>query len=251
MKTKMRIKLLSPELVTLSDRLVDQTLEFTNGPQEKHKGPLTLEVTLRDNTDVEGLKLYIDKLLGDLPIAEKRKYDRSKKGTTQVLDAEPAKELVMDIKKLYQSQEEIIEKLRAVQFVFMDAQHVLDLALPVEFKEVHKKKFQFLVRQLKKAKNPKADKFDPQVLVGIKIIGKRIPYIVIYLYGKYYAKFNKPWKGKDKISFNKSELTVFPYFMTLDEREKWRFEHRLLSLDKEKKPSKFYLRWKPYIKTPS
>lgn len=244
MKAKMRIQLLDANLVTLKDRLVDQDTEFTLGAPEKHTGPIKLEVVLRDKADVDGIKKYLDQLLGNLPIAERKVY--TKKASTEI-QLEPVVELLAEVKAKCKTQDEVIKYLRERNFVFMTAQGLEDRQLGVEIKDEHKEKYQFMVRQLKEAKDPKIDKYDPQLVLGINFMAKG-KFIQVYLYQKFSDKLQMPWAEKSDINFKKVAALRFPHYMIQEERDKYSLEVRKMKLNPEYKPSKLYLRWEPVVK---
>lgn len=246
-KPKMRVKLLDKQGIVLQDRLVDQGIEFMSGPQVKHKGPLTLEFTLKDQGDVVKLKEYIERLTGDLPIMPRKVY--AKKGAApdlELYDAEPLKELVLEIEQKCKDQQQVINYLRERNFTILTPDFLSDYKLPIQLEDKDKK-YQYLVRQLKEAKDPKADKYDPQLAVGVKLIGDKIEKVKIYLYGKFHKALSLPWPKETKINFKKIIFTVFPHYMVYEERTKWGLEQRKLLQNPKAKPSKFFLRWEKSI----
>jgi hypothetical protein len=115
--------------------------------------------------------------------------------------------------------------------------------------------YYWLIRQIKKGKDPKTDKYDPQIIFGFKldeVQEKVIPYL--YKDRKHPLKISLD--DKNKISFQKyNELTKFPTYMIEEERLKFSMEMRaiLLSLgtEKVKLPSKFFIRWYPDVIFPT
>ena len=99
-----------------------------------------------------------------------------------------------------------------------------------------------MARCIKRAKDPKADKFDPMVIFGFSILGGPSKKIVPYLY-KERKKPLRAQVGKNVISFSQAEFTKLPKYMREDERIKFSTEQRQLLLNPEKKPSKFFMRW--------
>lgn len=239
MKSKIRIKTLDESLITIGDRLVDMDLEFRTGPTEPHKGPLQIEVTLRNKEDVESFKTYLGRIVGDLPIPEKRKY---KRGAEESEEPEtPIEGMVKELKEL-STQEEMIEYLRDRNFVFLSTQHIQDMELPIEDMAKYEN-YQFMVRRIKEAKTPKSDKYDPQLAVGFKILGKSKEKVILYVFGKFTETLEMPWKKHPNKKVQKIKAMVFPPWMRLDEREKWRTLDRKYKLNPELPKSKFYLRW--------
>lgn len=252
MKPKLRIKLLSPELVPISDRLVDQTLELTTGPKETHQGAFCLETTLVDKNDIKNLITYLNKLTGNLPISQtqKKKYEKATNELQGMVTAEPYVELLETAKSKSKNQVDFIEFLRGYDFRFITFQHVEELAgdkFPIELNPKHEK-YQFMVRMLKKAKDPKNDRYDPQLILGIKLTDPHVPQIKVYLYGKFKESFSLDWPNDHKVNFKKTEaMWKFPPYMTLDERKNWRTEHFKLERLPDLKATKFYNRWAPHI----
>lgn len=237
----MRVKTLTPNLVVMGDRLVDQTTEFNLGPPEKHKGPLCIEVTLRDKDDLSNLKKYLDKLLGDLPLPEKK----AKKGSLPEMDVEPIKEMLEEIKVKCKTQDEVIKYLRERNFKFVTAQFLEDRDIKVDINAKVPDDYQFMIRLLKEGKDPKADKYDPQLLMGFKFLGEtKGKFIRPYLYGRKEEVINLPWAKKSDINFKKVAAIKYPHYMNQEERDKYSLELRKMKLNPELKPSKFFLRWK-------
>jgi len=241
MKTKMRITTLTPELIVVQDRLIDMDIELTMGPKEKHKGPLRVEVTLRDKEDIKKFNTYITKLTDDLPIPDKKKYSKVAK-----FDGEPIKELLEEVTVKCKTVEQKVTYLRERGFLFVTAQFLSDKGMNIKIKEKHLD-YQFLIRRIKEAKNPINDKYDPQLVIGIKFMPKKSNEIKIYLYNNYERSEKAIWKDDKSINFKKIVAKVFPHYMIAEEREKYRLEEILLDKDPERKPSKFLLRWKPAV----
>ena len=110
--------------------------------------------------------------------------------------------------------------------------------------------YSLMARCIKRAKDPKADKFDPMVIFGFSILGGPSKKIVPYLY----KERKKPLRasvGKSTISFSQAEFTKLPTFMLEEERVKFSTEQRQLILNQEKKPSKFFLRWSRDVLLPN
>jgi hypothetical protein len=247
MKTKMRIKTLNPDLTTLKDRLVDQDTEFQLGVSEKHTGPVTIEVTLRDKADISQFTKYLGQLLGDLPVTTRKVYGLGKAKSPEI-DIEPVKELWEEVKKNCKTQDEVIKYLRERNFVFVTSQFIQSKSMPIDLNIAQVDKYQFMIRLLKEAKDPKGDKYDPQLVVGINFIGKeKGKTIKPYLYGKELDSIKLPWSEKPGINFKKIAFIKFPHYMTQDERDKYSLESRKMRLNPELKPTKFYLRWKPAV----
>lgn len=260
-KPKLRITILSDNGCPQSDRLVDQLIEFNTGPKITHQGPVRIETTLQNKQDIELLKQYLDRLSGSLPLKEITSRGRPSIGTNKELES-PREEVLASVEKMVlegKNQKEITKYLRKLGFVFI---------LTEEFK-MHFPEFEFnkkdigeptdngqylhslswMVRCIKEAKDPRADKFDPQIIFGFSIIEGPSKKIVPYLY----KERRKPMKAepvKKSLSFSNVGFTKYPKYMLEDERIKFSFEQRQLILNKEKKPSKFFLRWSKDVEVP-
>lgn len=259
--TKMRIKIFDKDTGgLLSDRLVEQSTELNTGPQYSLPGPYTLEFNLTNQEDVTGMIEYINKLRGELPIAPKtaKKSSTAKKLNEMLNDKEPLLDLIKTVEAKAKTQEQLIAILREYNFMFVSQDIVQDIATPEQItlreKDVQAG-YQYMVRRIKEAKDPAKDRFDWRLTFGIKIIGEQMQLVQVYLWGKrdHYIKLG--WEKKN-INFKKVEqFSSFPEPMTYDERKRWRLEHRKWDKATEggKNPekfetSKFYNRWKPYIK---
>ena len=261
-KPKLRVTLLSDNGYPQSDRLVDQLIEFNTGPKITHHGPVRIETTLQNKQDIELLKQYLDRLSGTLPIKEvSAGRGRPSSGQVQELSS-PREEILAEVENMVEegkNQKDITKYLRGLGFVFI---------LTEEFK-MHFPEFDFnkkdvgeptdngqylnslswMVRCLKEAKDPRADKFDPQIIFGFSILEGPSKKIVPYLY----KERKKPIKAepvKKSLSFSKVGFTKYPKYMLEEERFKFSFEQRQLILNKEKKPSKFFLRWSKDVEIP-
>lgn len=251
-------------LVQLEDRLVEASTEFAAGPKKKHEGPIRIDYLMENRDDVEGLVKYLNELALDLPISEKAKktYER-KTQSSSLLEQEPLMELITLALQKNKYQEDLIDWLRTYNFVFLSQEHIdelskvpgkefpwklkLDKTKEPKAKRLHTN-YQFMVRQLKEAKDPRNNKYDPQLAFGFKLFGDKYPKVIIYLYGKYYKRIELHWKDAKEINFKiKEKFYKFPEAMTYPERAKWRVEDKKLLNNPEMQPSKFYLRWKEYI----
>ena len=244
MEKKIRIQLYDPEGRLSSDRLVTQDPEFTSGPKITHDGPIRIEFSLMDKDDIDKAKTYLGQLVGTLPKPE----PRGRKPLTQEMgDDESRAELLEDALKQTDDQDKLIAYLRDHNFVFMTWDFFSTFDFKVDIKEKHQETHQWLIRQLKRAKNPKSDKYDPMLMIGIKLLGDRSEKIVIYLNGEYHASVKVDIPGKPKETFKKSGMMKFPKFMTEPERDKFRFEIRQYQANPNRVLSKFYKRWAEYV----
>ena len=262
-KPKLRITTLEENGSYIQDRLVDAYTEMNSGPKVQHNGPIRIEVTLTCKQDVENFKTYLDRLVGNLPIKEQSVgRGRPSTGSKQLTES-PREDILADVEKMVnegKSQQEIIKYLRELGFVFILTEDFLFHFPGFEFntKDVgeatdnkqYPNSYSWMARCIKRAKDPKADKFDPMVIFGFSILGGPSKKIVPYLY----KERKKPLRasiGKSTISFSQAEFTKLPTFMLEEERVKFSTEQRQLILNQEKKPSKFYLRWSRDVLLPN
>lgn len=255
-KPKLRITTLSENGTPLSDRLVDAYTEMNSGPKVQHKGPIRVEVTLTNQQDVDNFKSYLERLVGILPIKNPTAGRGRPAGSSNNKELEsPREDILADVEKMVEegkTQQEIIKYLRELGFVFILTEDFLYHFPGFEFdkKDVgeatdnkqYPNSFSWMARCIKRAKDPKADKFDPMVIFGFSILGGPSKKIVPYLY-KERKKPLRAQVGKNVISFSQAEFTKLPKYMREDERIKFSTEQRQLLLNPEKKPSKFFMRW--------
>ena len=235
----------------ISDRLITQISEFYQGPKEVHNGPLRIEFTFEDSGDVEGAIDYMQKLIGLVPLKEKSTQGR-KAGeidNDKTFSQDKNKILAEVIENNRSNQDDFIKALRAMGFVFVTGDY-LKYIIPEEYqiKERHIQEYDFLVRKTKEAKDPKNDKFDPQIIIGISMSTSRKDKMVSYIYGEMGSPFKIRVPEKNPMKASKTNLIKFPAYMEEDERLKWGIEHRMLFNTPGKKPSKFYMRWTKDIK---
>lgn len=261
-KPKLRITLLSENGCPVSDRLVDAYTELNTGPKVQHKGPIRVEVTLENKQDIENFKRYLDGLSGTLPIKENVGRGRPTSSVVKELES-PREDILADVEKMVsegKSQGEIVTYLRCIGFVFILTEE-FKLHFP-EF-EFNKKdvgepndngqylnSYSWMVRQIKRAKDPKADKFDPQIIFGFSIINGPNKKVVPYLYKERRKPLKVAKTSSNTLSFSKVGFTKYPAFMIESERLKFSTEIRQLLNNPEKKPSKFFIRWFKDVKFP-
>lgn len=244
---KLRIQLFNLEGIQISDRLVDQKTEFYQGPKEKHLGPMRVEFSLSDRSDIPGAIEYLNKLALDMPIEKKETKGPGRPKSSETFIPDNSREILIEESfKNSKDQDAFIKLLREQHdFIFMDSDR-LKMLIPETYtiKERYLEKYQWLVRCTKRAKDPRNDKFDLALLIGIVILPEsdRTNKMVIYLNGEFY-KTLKLEVPKNAITFKQTNLIKYPHYMTYEEREKWGIEHRLLLQNVDKKPSKFYVRW--------
>lgn len=253
-KPKMRIQLLTDNGVVISDRLVDQAIETYTGPKEKHLGPLKIEFCLMNQADIKSITEYLTRLAGDLPVKEVGKQGRKAKEVEEL--SSPRESILKDVTKMIEvdgeNQDAVIKYLRSLGFVFLLTEDFLTYFpdFPFNKKDISEPNhsgqylegYQWLVRRIKTGKDPKTDKYDPQIIFGFKIMGERYERFVCYLY-KERSRLKAVIPKKNALSFNNTEMTKFPKYMTEEERLKFSTEMRQLSLNQSKLPSKFFRRW--------
>lgn len=262
-KPKMRIQLLDENLITLSDRLVDQAIELYQGPKDKHKNPIKLEVVLTSQNDINAFKEYIDQLAGNLPIREVNSKGRPASTTQKELES-PREDILLRVEDMIangEDQDAIINYLRKLGFVFMVTEDFLHYfpGFPLQVRDIgqpnnngqYPESLNWMVRRTKMGKMPSSDKYDPMIIFGFKVMGLRNKKFVSYLYRDNRKKHKAEIPTKKALSFANFEMSKMPHYMTEDERLKWSAEMRSLMLSKDKKPSKFFLRWAPEITLPN
>lgn len=246
-KKKLRIQAFDDEGFQLQDRLVEQDIELYNGPKDVHKGPLKIEVNLWEKDDIAKFKDYLDKLTGLVPLEAPGKHKPQKiKASKIVLEPEQRTELANLIIQS-ESQDKAIAELRKQGFEFLTFDYINSLGLDTGVNDLHKEKYQWMLKLVKKAKNPLNNKYDPMLCFGFKIVGKKIGTFVIYLNREKHKIAKMSWEDKRKLSFKDTEMIKFPTYMIQEERDKFRSEIYQLRQDTEKKPSKFFNRWAPDV----
>lgn len=250
---KMRITMRNPQGLLISDRLVDQRLELNTGARETHSGGiLTLEFSVVTREDAEMVKAYLQQLMGELPTAEKKKYSTSTV-KEKVMGLDQYKTFITEATK--KTQDLVMEHLRTFGFKFYTLDHLQDLGIELNLRDKHDA-YQFMVKELKAAKNPLNDKLDTNLVFAIKLIGEHRDRIHIYMKDpidgpkplEYVRTLNIPWPEGHNINFKKLKIGwKFPKWMTHGERKKWRVENDKLMKNPELKPSKFHARWAPDI----
>lgn len=262
-KPKMRVTLLDDTGAVLNDRLVDSNAEYYAGPKLKHDGPVRFEITLVHKEDVDNFKDYLDKLKGDLPL-KPQTPGRGRPGSTgPVVTESPREDILAEVERMAsegKNQTEVIKYLRDLGFVFILTEDFKYYFPDFEFNskdigEPHHNgqylhSYSWMVRCIRKGKDPKTDKFDPMIIFGFSIMDGPSKKVIPYLY-KERKKPLKIAEGKRTLSFSSVEFTKLPFFMVEEERLKFSFEQRQLMLNPEKKPSKFFLRWSGDVEIPA
>lgn len=246
LKKNVRIQLFNKDGI-VSDRMVTQATEFYLGPKEIQESEFRIEFTITEKSDAEGAITYLKQLMGDLPI-KTVKGKPGRKESTNDNDENFAADKNQFISDLLNenagNQDALIKALRDVGYVFVTSDY-LKMILPESYKlkAVHLDNYEWLIRRTKLAKDIKNDKYDPQILVGVKIMNGRSDNTLVYTYGEFSSRFKIPVPEKKQLKLSKTNLIKFPHYMEEDERLKWGNEHRALFNITEKKPSKFYMRW--------
>lgn len=260
-KPKMRVTTLNEDGVYLSDRLVDAAAELYAGPKEKHHGPIRLEVTLTNSGDVESFKNYLDQLVGNLPIKAPSAGRGRPASQAKELDT-PREDILTKVEEMVRegaNQPQVIKYLRDLGFVFILTEDLLyyfpdfpfkskDIGTPTDTGQ-YPESYSWCIRRIRKGKDPKTDKYDPMIMFGFKIINGPSRKVIPYLY-KERKDILKIIPPKKALSFSEVEFTKYPKYMTAEERLKFSTEIRQLILTKDKKPSKFFLRWHKDVEFP-
>lgn len=262
-KPKLRVTHLDNNGAVLGDRLVDAYTEYNAGPKAVHNGPIRFEVTLTSQQDVESFKKYLDMLQGKLPLRETTGRGRPSTGGAAAKEIDsPREDILQQVLKMNaegKNQTAIIKYLRELGFVFLLTEDLLYYFPDFQFNprdvgepnnnHQYPKSLSWMVRCVKRAKDPKADKFDPLIMFGFSILEGPSKKVVPYLY----RERQKPIKialGKSAITPNQVEFTKMPPYMQEEERLKFSAEQRALFLNPEKQPSKFFNRWAGEVQVP-
>lgn len=260
-KPKIRVSLLSDNGAVTSDRLVDAYTELNTGPKEAHNGPIRIEITLTSSNEIANFKAYLDRLTGILPLKVTAGRGRPATGSNVELE-NPREEILADIIKMAEegkSQKDIIKYLRGLGFIFMLTEDFLQYfpEFPFNHKDVNNphengqylNSLSWMVRQIKQAKVPKSDKYDPQLIFGFSIINGPSKKVVPYMF----KERKKPLRvnpAKKTLSFSTVGFTKYPTYMREDERLKFSTEIRQLLHGQRKKPSTFFNRWVKDVRFP-
>lgn len=268
--SKIRITLLYPDHTLLEDRLVEAEPLFRNGADGMPPGPIRIDYFMETQEEVQGLIGFLQQLVGTLPLSPKQER-KTKTKENMPLEQDAVQTLIEDALLKCKTQNELIEYLRGLNFVFITYDHLKDICeknkWPFKLKtstntyivddkgRKHATKgikrfhtnYQWMVRLLKVAVNPINDKIDPQIFFGIKLIGDLKERVPIYISGKFEKSLTMEW-DETKVNFKKPEkFYKFPEPMTYKERAQWRVEDRKLLNDPSYEPTKFYHRWKEFI----
>jgi len=242
MEKKLRIQLFNEDGNLINDRLLSQDTEMYSGPKENHEGPMRIEFTLENKDDIEKAKTYLDKLVGNLPLNSSKKKGKIKK----VFNVDTREKVLEEALRIGEesNQDSMIEYLRDMSFNFMMSDFIKTFDFPMlKIKERHFEKYQWMVHCIKKAKNPKSDKYDPMLIFGISMANERSDKIVVYLNGEFNGYHTIKVPDKNRLDFKKTNMIKFPHYMIEEEREKFRYELRQYQDNPDKPLSKFFNRW--------
>lgn len=262
-KPKMRVTLLDEAGAVVGDRLVDAYTELLAGPKLVHDGPIRLEVTLVNKEDINSFKNYMDQLSGTLPLKPQTPGRGRPSSSAPALTESPREDILAEVENMAKegkNQSEVIKYLRNLGFVFLLTEDFKFYFPEFKFnsKDIgdphHNGQYlhslSWMVRCIRKGKDPKTDKFDPMIIFGFSIMDGPSKKVVPYLY-KERKNPIKIKEGKKTLSFSSVEFTKLPAYQTEEERLKFSFEQRQLILNPEKKPSKFFTRWSPDVEIPA
>lgn len=247
---KIRITLKDPKDHTqVKDRLVEFATEMAMGPKDNHNGPIRIDCEVSTSDEVEALIHYLKQLTGKLPINEK---PAAKTPKTTSLE-ENSMNRIIELVKSKPNQDEVINYLREMNFAFVSFDHLKDICEKNNWqfnlkKESHQE-YQYMVRVMRLAKDPKNDKIDPTLYVGFKLFGKRAPGFLLYTSGQFKEAIKMNWASDKEINFKvKEKFYKFPEPMSYEERAKWRAEDRkVVNSDGAYEGTPFYLKWKPFV----
>jgi hypothetical protein len=249
---KIRIQLYDKDFNQLSDKLVAQDLELTKGPKEAHTGPMKIEVCLFEQVDITDFISYLARIQNKLPLITKVKkakalISKDDEGWREQLIAK-MEEMVKD--DTISCQEALIAELRKEGFVFLTwdtlPQKPKFEKMAAHFDEVESllESYQWMIPLIKEAKNPINNKYDPYLMYGFKLLGKKNKKVLLMANLETVNEIALPWAAKDDNHFRKTEMAKFPDYMVLEEREKFRIELYKYRKDPEGwEFSKFFKRW--------
>lgn len=249
---KMRLQLYDPDFNMLSDKLVAQDTEMYHGPAEPHSGPLKVEFCLFQREDVDQCITYLQKLTKLIPI--ETKVRKVKKTST---NSEDGRDNFLETIKGMETQDALINFLREEGFIFLSSEQAEDYELFVVPDE--QRDFQWMLKLVREAKDPKNNKYDLTIKVGIKILGEKTDQVILYHFSEG-SVIETPWRNPNKpANYRKLGMAKFPDYMVADERMKFSKElaiyRRWKELpDADTKPlmgpedfTKAFKRWTPFV----
>ncbi len=234
-ESKMRIQLYDKDFNQLSDRLVTQGPEFAKGPKEVHEGPMRIEFSLFEREDVKQCQDYLARLEGSLPLEIAKK----KRGRKKLSPDDPSfrEEVIATIQE-YTDATELMQSLRDEGFLFITLDYLEDLGHPIAVPTKLRRRYKWLVKRTREAKNPLNHRYDLSVLIGFKdnkiviVSGEEI-------IGKHELADSLATQIKVPIKFK----VKFPTYMQHTERAQFRVQLDQLKGDVGLKIPKLYLRW--------
>ena len=246
---KMRIQKFDSEWRLLEDKSYKQSSELKVGPKETHDGPIKVEFTLEDREDIELALGYMQRVSGMLPMVGKSKKEKPlKKAKDGEYDPEDVVKFIESDPKL--NQDTLIKYLRDLGFIFT-TRDLLECFEPFQGiieADPDKDKYQYMVRLIKESKsNPMMDRYDPRLLVGIKIYGKRKDEISVYYNGEFKGSYIVKVPKSSSELFENQKLFIFPEYMTEKDKEKFRKEYRKMENDPAIEPTEFFIRWVKWV----
>jgi hypothetical protein len=151
-------------------------------------------------------------------------------------------DLVDDVIEKSKHQLEFINRLKYdYNFTLASYENLIERYPEVKINPEHRE-WQFMLRALS------TGEWDTELLVGIRYLGERQDYILIYLNNHYTTQVHLEWEKKKVIHMKEKKLKMkFPNELTYDERADWRSEDEKVRRGTIIKPSAFYLKWAPII----
>ena len=251
MEKKIRIQKFSNDFVIQEDKLLMQDAEFNIGPKQKHEGPIRIEFSIFDSNDVERCIKYLGRLAGLMPLHTPKQKGKKAMPLASNSDREQYLSRIMEgiNDGTIKDQKKLTSELRKNLFVFLDKDLLSSLDLLGKIPaELLAKPHQVMMQQMKEGKDPKADKYDPQLIFMVDILERKSKFVYVVLYGELKEKFKLDQHDNLKPArLDRKTFIKFPVYMREDEREKYRRELRIYMKDQDKEKSKFFLRWHPDV----
>jgi hypothetical protein len=138
----------------------------------------------------------------------------------------PYLEIYNDLKSV-ENIEKLIEYLYNLDFIFIHINTLTHLSKEEKYPfnpNFLSHNYQYLVRRKNKPKNPLEQKYDFLLMIGVDLLRKRHGITFIWK-GKLWRMHSHYW---DKVEFNmkqKKKLMRFPFYMTIEQRKRWRYLH--------------------------
>jgi len=165
--------------------------------------------------------------------------------------ANPYKEIYNDV-RAKTSMEKVIQLLEGLNFRWVTDQFIEELQSVGKLDSAELPKgYQWLVLFQHHAQDPVNDRFDFNLMFGIKFIGPKEDKIFVIYRGRKKKVLLRPWDTEKNLNMKRKKIPLwFPEYMTIEERKKWRVIHRKVTNRKPIGPNedKFYLRYLPEVK---